>query len=57
MSAKTLIWLGVFLGSTIGGWLGAFMSQGNWFSWQSILGGAIGAFLGIYGGYKLSQYI
>ncbi|HSW99652.1 MAG TPA: hypothetical protein VLH38_01300 [Patescibacteria group bacterium] len=57
MGAKTLIWIGVFLGSSAGGWLGALLSHGNWFSWQSVLCGAIGSFLGIYGGYKLSEYI
>lgn len=56
MSAKTLVWLGLFVGSTLGGWLGALVSHGNWLSWQSIAGGALGALAGIYGGYKLSQY-
>jgi len=56
MSAKTLIWIGVFIGSTIGGWLGALVSHGDWFSWQSIAGGAIGSFAGIYAGFKASQY-
>ena len=55
MSLKTVIWIGVFVGSTLGGWLGALVSHGNWISWQSILGSTLGAFLGIYAGYKLGQ--
>lgn len=57
MSGKTLIWLGIFIGTAVGGWLGALVSGGNWFSWQSILGTALGGFLGIYAGYKLNEYI
>ncbi|HSW98978.1 MAG TPA: hypothetical protein VLF71_04015 [Candidatus Saccharimonadales bacterium] len=57
MSLKTIIWVGVFIGSTLGGWLGALISHGNWLSWQSVLGGALGAFLGVYAGYKAGQYI
>ena len=56
MGAKGFIWIGIFVGSTAGGWLGALLGHGNWLGWQSILGGAIGAFAGIYAGYKLSQY-
>lgn len=57
MSAKGLIWIGVFIGSTVGGWLGALAGHGNWFGWQSVVGGVIGSFTGIYVGYKASQYI
>jgi hypothetical protein len=57
MGPKTLIWIGIFIGSTIGSWLGALLSSGNWFSWQSVLGATIGSFLGIYVGYKANQYI
>ena len=48
MGAKTLIWIGVFVGSLVGGGLGALVSHGNWMSWQSLLGGTLGAFGGIY---------
>jgi hypothetical protein len=57
MSQKTLIWIGLFVVSTVGGWLGALLSHGNWLSWQSLLGSTVGALLGIYAGYKLSTYI
>lgn len=56
MTTKTLIWIGIFIGSTIGEWLGALASHGNWLSWQSIIGMAIGSFAGIYAGFKTGQY-
>jgi len=57
MHTKTLIWLGVFIGSTAGAWLGGLVSNGNLLSWQSLLGTALGSFAGIYAGYKLGQYM
>ena len=57
MNAKTFVWIGLFIGSTVGSWLGALLGGGNWLGWQSILGGAIGGLAGIYAGYKASQYI
>lgn len=57
MTVKQLVWIGLFIGSTIGGWLGALVSHGNWFSGWSILGGTLGSFAGIWAGYKLSRYI
>jgi hypothetical protein len=56
MTTKTLVWIGLGIGSTIGGWLGALISNGNWFSWQSIIGSAIGSFAGIYICFKAGQY-
>ncbi len=47
----------MFVGSTLGGWLGALMSHGNWLSGPSLLGTFIGSIAGIYAGYKASQYI
>jgi len=57
MGSKTLIWIGIAVGSTVGGWLGSLLSDGNWISWQSLLGTTIGSFLGVYIGYKANQYI
>ncbi|HSX17108.1 MAG TPA: hypothetical protein VLH86_03350 [Patescibacteria group bacterium] len=57
MGTKTLIWIGIFIGSSVGGWAGAALSHGNWLSWQSLLGGLIGSFLGIYAGYKANDYL
>lgn len=57
MGAKTLIWIGIFVGSTLGGWLGSLAGHGNFISWQSVVGSTLGAFAGVYIGYKISQYI
>jgi hypothetical protein len=57
MGSKTLIWIGIGVGSTLGGWLGSLVGGGNWLSWQNILGSTLGAFLGIYLGYKANQYL
>ena len=51
-----MIWIGIFVGSTIGGWIGALMSHGNWLGWQSFAGGTVGSFAGIYAGFKAGQY-
>ncbi len=52
---KLVIWLGIFIGGTVGGWLGAAMDHGNWFGAWSILLGTVGSFAGIWAGYKISQ--
>jgi hypothetical protein len=48
-----MVWIGIFLGSTVGGfvpelWGGGIMSE--------IVFSGIGAFAGIYFGFKLSQW-
>jgi hypothetical protein len=57
MSAKAYIWIGVFVFSTLGSWLGAMMDHGSWFGGWSIALGAVGAFVGIWAGYKLSKNV
>ncbi len=54
---KTFIWIGVFVGSLAGGFFGALFAHNNWLSWQSILASTIGAFVGIWAGYKAGQYL
>lgn len=55
---KTLIWLGIFLGGTIGSWIGAALTHGNWFSLTSILLGTVGSLVGVWVGYKIgSNYL
>ncbi|HSX05473.1 MAG TPA: hypothetical protein VLF69_03335 [Candidatus Saccharimonadales bacterium] len=52
---KKLIWLGLAIGGTLGGWLGALLDHGNWLGGWSILGTAIGSFVGIWAAYKIGQ--
>ena len=54
---KLMIFLGITVFGTLGGWLGAAMSHGNWLSGWSILLTAIGSFFGIWAGYKAGQYL
>ncbi len=55
METKHLIYLGIFIGSTIGGLLGTALDHGNGFGFWTIFLGTIGSFAGIYGGYKISN--
>ena len=50
-----MILIGVTVCGTLGGWLGAALSHGNWFGGWSILLGAVGSFAGIWVGYKAGQ--
>ena len=52
-----MILLGIIIFSTIGGWIGAAMSGGNWLSPWSLILSTIGAFFGIWAGYKAAQAI
>jgi hypothetical protein len=54
---KVYIWVGLTLGGTVGGYIGALLSGGNWFSAASILLGAAGSLAGIWAGFKASQYL
>jgi len=55
MSLKMCIWIGLFIGSTAGSWVGALIAHNNWLSLQSFIGGTVGAFVGIWLGYKAYQ--
>jgi uncharacterized membrane protein YeaQ/YmgE (transglycosylase-associated protein family) len=51
-----MIFLGIIVGSTIGGWLGAaLLDHGNWLGGWSILLSTVGALAGIWVGYKVGQ--
>ncbi|HEX7632756.1 MAG TPA: hypothetical protein VF401_00355 [Candidatus Saccharimonadales bacterium] len=53
---KLMIFIGITIFGTLGGWLGALMDHGNWLGGWSILLGAVGSFFGIWVGYKAGQY-
>ncbi len=53
MSDKFMIYLGVFVGSSVGSWLGSLLDHGNFFGLWGILLGTIGAIAGIWIGYKI----
>jgi hypothetical protein len=54
MESRALIWIGLFVGSTIGGFIPALWGAGV-FSFSSILLSAIGGIAGIWAGFKLSN--
>jgi hypothetical protein len=54
MSLKSIVLLGMLVGSTIGG-LVPILWGAEILSFSSILGNLIGGFLGIWGGYKIGQ--
>ncbi len=50
-----MIFIGIGVVGTLGSWLGAVMSHGNWLGGWSILLGTVGSFVGIWAGYKVGQ--
>ena len=52
---KQLVWIGMFIGSTVGSFIPALWGAGV-LSFSSLIFGAMGGILGILVGYKLSQY-
>jgi hypothetical protein len=52
---KLAIWVGIFIGGTLGGWVGALMTNGNWFSITSILLSGVGSILGVWAGYRFAK--
>ncbi|MFA5030231.1 MAG: hypothetical protein WC495_01405 [Patescibacteria group bacterium] len=56
MGTKSIIYLGMFIGSFVGGWVPTLWGA-NPLGLESVLGGLIGGFLGIWGGFKLSKAI
>jgi uncharacterized membrane protein YeaQ/YmgE (transglycosylase-associated protein family) len=51
-----MIIIGLLIGGTLFGWLGAIMDHGNWFGGWSIILSTIGSFVGIWAGYKFYKY-
>ena len=54
MSRKTAIWIGMVVGTSLGGIVPSLWGAG-FFSFSSVIFTAIGGFLGIWLGYKISD--
>lgn len=54
MSRKSLVWLFMFIGSVLGGYISAWFGA-DIFSFWSVFGSAAGAVIGIYLGNKLGE--
>lgn len=55
MSPKLLVWLGVFIGSMVGGYIPTLWGADS-FSLSTIIGSVIGGLIGIWAAYKASQH-
>ncbi|MDE2037892.1 MAG: hypothetical protein KGI69_01540 [Patescibacteria group bacterium] len=56
MNRKTLIWIGLFAGSTVGGSI-PLIWGGGFLSFSSIVLSAAGGLAGIWAGFRLADYI
>ncbi|MEI6238531.1 MAG: hypothetical protein WCP15_03295 [bacterium] len=56
MSAKSLIWGGVLIGSAVGGAIPMLWGEGE-ISFSSLILSSVGALVGIYLGYRLSKVL
>ncbi len=56
MSRKTIIWITLAIGSTVGGMLPTLWGD-SFISMTSIFLTAVGGFVGIYVGFKVSEFI
>jgi len=55
MESKGLIWLGLFVGSTAGSFIPKLWGAGQ-FSISSLITSAIGALIGLWVGFKLTNW-
>jgi hypothetical protein len=55
MQPKTIVWIGVFVGSTIGSYIPVLLWGAGVFSLSSMLFGGVGAFVGIWVAWTLNQ--
>ncbi len=55
MQMKSLVWIGLGVGSTIGGMI-PLLWGGSALSMSSVILSAVGGMVGIWGGYRLGSY-
>ncbi len=55
METKTYIWIGIFIGSIVGGWLGGMLDHGNLLGMWGILLSGVGGIIGVWAGWKLGN--
>ena len=54
MERKKLIWLGLFVGSTVGGFIPSFWGS-DFISMSGVIGSALGGIIGIWLGFRLGE--
>ena len=55
MESKRTIYLGMFIGGLLGGYVPVFLWSVSTFSMSSLFGNALGAIIGIYIAFKLTR--
>lgn len=55
MDTKKLVWLGLFVGGTVGGLIGTILDHGNGLGAWTLILSTVGSILGIWGGVKLGN--
>jgi len=53
---KTFVWIGLFVGSTVGGMVPELWGESAFGGWSLVLS-MLGGFAGIWGGYKLGRML
>ena len=54
MNTKSVIWIAVFIGSAVGGWIPTVFG-GSSFGFGSIIGSTVGGLIGIWVGFKATH--
>ena len=55
---KLMIFIGITIGGTLGGWWGAaLLDGGNWLGLWSLFLSGVGSIAGVFGGYKAGKYL
>ena len=55
MNAKSLIWIGAFVGGAVGAYIPALWGDTSLLSFSSIITSTIGGILGIWVGYRFGE--
>lgn len=55
METKSYIWLGIFVGGTVGGLIGTVLDHGNGLGAWTLILSTVGSIAGIWAGFKLGN--
>jgi hypothetical protein len=54
---KMTMYIGLFIGGTVGSYVPVVLSGAGWFSLASIIAGFVGSAVGLWLGWKLTEWI